>query len=218
MADDAFLQQLAAEAADVQEIPSDEKIARLRAAAVEMVELSLDIDEREGQLNRDKERLWELRTRTLVSMMQDAGTDNLGLPGPGVDIVLANHTHANIKAEWPDEQREVGFAELDRVGGGDIVKNDVTFSFSRNQHVLVTCFLAVVDSAEFKNMVAETVRQADPKTNDTEVPDPTVRRAVPWNTLTAFVKEQVRRGTVLDLEKLGATVGQIVKIEKRKTE
>jgi hypothetical protein len=43
-----------------------------------------------------------------------------------------------------------------------------------------------------------------------------VRRDVHWKTLTAFVKEQVRQGSPLPLETLGATVGKVVKIKERK--
>jgi hypothetical protein len=40
--------------------------------------------------------------------------------------------------------------------------------------------------------------------------------SVPWNTLTAFVKEQVEKGAVLPLDILGATVGRVVKLKARK--
>ena len=40
---------------------------------------------------------------------------------------------------------------------------------------------------------------------------------VPWNTLTSYVREQVEGDhPPLDLEILGATAGQVVKIKKRK--
>jgi hypothetical protein len=39
---------------------------------------------------------------------------------------------------------------------------------------------------------------------------------IPWNTLTAFVKEQCELGAALELDTIGATVGRVVKIKPRK--
>ena len=43
-----------------------------------------------------------------------------------------------------------------------------------------------------------------------------VAMGVPWTTLTALVKEQVEQGEPVPLDTLGATVGQVAKITKRK--
>jgi hypothetical protein len=43
------------------------------------------------------------------------------------------------------------------------------------------------------------------------------KRAMPWNTLTSFVKEQVEvKQKTPNLEVIGATVGKIVKLKPRK--
>ncbi len=41
-------------------------------------------------------------------------------------------------------------------------------------------------------------------------------KGVAWNTLTAWLKERVTGGLAVDLEKIGGTVGHIVKLKPRK--
>lgn len=214
--DDEFLRELSAEAADVSNVPTEANAARLRTMAVRMVELSRRKDEIEEELKAVNVELWGLRTSDMVSLMTELDQDSFGLASAGVDIKMVPYYHANIRADWPEEQREAGFSELDRVGGGDIVKNVVSVRFGRSQAALTTAFLELLGDSSFQEALADKVREIDPSSNHTELPARELTRAVQWNTLTAFVKGQVERGTVLDLEKLGATVGSIVNIEKRK--
>lgn len=199
MADDDFLASLEKEAADVSSIPSDAGLSRLRIAAQRMVEQRQRVEDLKEQLRVANIELYETETRTLPDLFAEIGTDRIGLPEAGVDVVVKPHVHANIKADWPEEQREAGYAHLEAVGGGDLVRNEVVVIFPRGHFD---------ELQEWMDRVSKLNLPFDP-------PDMGVQKTVPWNTLTAFVKEQIKRGTVLDLEKLGATVGSVASIQKR---
>lgn len=195
------MSQLEAEAAaDLSSAPSDAGMARLTKLGTRMAELQTRIDELDAELKANNIELYELRTKTMVDLMHELHSDHLGLPEAGYDVVLQQFCHANIKADWSEEQREAGFAELDRLEAGDLVKNTITIVFGRNM---------AAERAEWLEKVRGLNLSFDP-------PEMKEARAVQWNTLTAFVKEQVKKGTVLDLEKLGATVGHEVVLNKRK--
>lgn len=194
-----FLSSLESEAADLSTVPTDAGAARLRIAASKMVALEKQKESLEAQLKATNVELFETKTRTLPDLFAEIGTDIIGVPDSGVDVKVVPYVHANIAADWDDEKKNAAFEHLESVGGGDIVKNTVTVVFTRGQYDEL---LEWIEKVKGLNL------PFDP-------PDMTVAKTVPWNTLTAFVKEQVGRGTVLDLEKLGATVGSIAKIQKR---
>jgi hypothetical protein len=119
--------------------------------------------------------------------------DKIGLPGSGVDLVVDDYYHANIKAEDPN--REQAFNWLVENGHGDLLKVTVTCVFARGDY----------DKAEKLKAILVTNGYA-----------PAIDQGVPWNTLTAWLKEQLRKGSVVPLELFGATIGRIVKIKMRK--
>lgn len=201
MSDDDFLRDLEKEAADLSTMPSDAGAARLQKAAQHMVELQTRKDELEEDLKKVNVELWDIQTKSLPDLFSEIGTDIIGVPSANVDVVVKPYVMANIKADWEEEKREAGFAEVERVGGGDIIRNEVVVVFPRGHYDEL---LEWIEKVRGLNL------EFDP-------PDMNVTKTVPWNTLTAFVKEQVEKGTALDLEKLGATVGQIAKIQKRKS-
>lgn len=200
-----FFEGLAAEAADVSQVPTERNSARLRTMAERVVSLAADIADLEEQLRTRNTELWELKTKDMPSLMTECGVDRFGLAAAGVDLVLGPHVHANISSEWPEEQQVAGFEEIDRLGGGDIVRDVVSFSFGRGQHE---------QREEFKERVRGLNLSFGP-------PEMVEKRSVPWNTLTAWVRETIARvlpaGTPgLDLQKVGASVGLMVNIKKRK--
>lgn len=200
MADDtSFLDELASEASVSSSIPNEANLSRVRAKARELYDTSARVAELEAELKAAKTRRWELQMRELPDIMAEVGVDKIGLPGVDVDIVSRPYVRANISAEWDTERQESGFAEIERVGGGDIIRLTLSFNFGRGMYDELQEFL---DKIKGLNL-------------SFSPPEAEIAKTVPWNTLTAFVREQVERGTVLDLDKLGATVGTIVVIKKR---
>lgn len=199
MADD-LMEQLAAEAAEQLPVPTDEGMARARRAAQEMVNLESEVESLEEQLKARKVRLWDVKTKELPDLFGELGIDSLGLQEVELDLVIVPYYKANISADWPEEQREAAFQYLEEIGGGDIVNNTVTVVFPKGHYDELREWMERVQGLNF---------EFDP-------PEMVEAKMVPWNTLTAFVKEQVQKGTVLELDKLGATVATIAKIKKRK--
>lgn len=199
MSPDDFLEALQGEAASVDSTPSDSAIRRLNTMGREVVELDKEVQRLEAELKEKNIKLYELRTRTMPELMAELNTDRIGLMEEGVDIVLGNVVHANIAADWPQDKKDVAFEHLESLELGDIIKNTVTIIFPRGRYD---------DLLEWLEKVRGLNLPFEP-------PEMNVDKTVPWNTLTATVKEQLRKGTALDLEKLGATVGMIVTIKKR---
>ena len=207
-------------------VPSDAASARLRAAAEEVLRADAEVTRLEGELKRAQERRTELVHVTMPGLMEELRQDRIGMPdwGPsGADLVLEPYYRANIGAEWEPERRDAAFAHLEYLGAADIVKNVVSLQFSRGSDALMRAFLQVIDSPEFQDTVAVAVRQIDPGVNDVALPPTQVARSVPWTTLTAFVREWTESAgdrnsedPQMDLEKLGAVVGSVVKIKPRK--
>lgn len=200
MSDDAdFLKALQNEAASADTTPSDQSLSRLNKMGREVVRLDAEVQRLERELKEANIELYDLRTKTMPDLMNELNTDRIGLAAEGVDIVLGSVVHANIAADWPQERKDAGFTHLEELGLGDIVKNTVTVVFPRGRYD---------DLLEWLEKVRGLNLPFEP-------PEMNIDKAVPWNTLTATVKEQLRKGTALDLDKLGATVGMIVTIKKR---
>lgn len=210
-----LMADLQSEAADLKSVPTEQGIGRLRQLGEEMVRVDLEIAGLARQLAERQQRLLTISTREMPDLMVELHTDNLGMPDvydEGADLVLSAYYKAAIPVDWPEDQRAASFAHLADLGGEDLIKNEVSLPFGAGQAPLASAFVRAVQREEF----TELLHQEDPDLNDLELPEAVQRRTVQWNTLTAFVKEQIKKGTVLDLPKLGATVGSIVKIVKRK--
>lgn len=217
-----LMAQLAAEAADVDmsSVPTEEGMASLRKMAMELVATDARVVQLERDLEAAKQRRLALAHREMPDLMARVGQDRIGLPDAGehgVDIVSEFYAKASISAEWDPDRIQAGFDHLDELGAGDLIKNVVSLQFNRGDHEMVKAFLAALRTDEF----ADLVRRSTNEDVAFELPDPDVKMSVPWNTLTSFVKEWQGRehdeeDPVMDLEKLGATVGIIVKIKPRK--
>lgn len=163
-------------------------------------DLVLRIEDLSAQLKTASEELQTLTTKTLPEMFEAVGIDSLGLVPegnlPGYDADLSPFYSANIPVSWPEEKRERGFDWLEAEGHGDLVKRTFT-----------------VDLPRGSEKEAERLRKALEKTRLAYAE----KKGVHAGTLTAFVKEQVEKHhTTPPLNLLGATVGKVVKLKKRK--
>lgn len=220
-----LMSQLEAEAADLSVIPSEEKSARLRELGMELVSVDLEIARMERDLQSKKERRLALMHREMPDVMMDMGQDVIGLPDAGengVDLELRPYFKAGISAEWDEERRREGFDHLVELGGASLIRNTVTLAFDRGDHEKVEVVKAALRSDEFLELLQTMAPQVVGRDDLTfEIPPPEVGMVVPWNTLTSFVREwhgasHDESDPVMDLEKLGATVGHVVKIKPRK--
>lgn len=189
----------AEDAEQMQEVGDTAPITKL---AREMVQLEQNIEDYENAITQAKARKNEIAHRLLPELFDAANTDRVGLPDSNADLVLRPWYHANIAADWEPERKEKAFGWLEENGHGDIVRVGVVVEYSRGE----------LDKARLLEK-----HIADFFTRSNEPPKKIqMNMHVPWNTLTAFVREQTESGNVVDLEVLGAQVGRVAKIEKRK--
>ena len=201
----SFMDELANEAADVSGVASDDQLKSLSEKAAEYVALDAEKTSLEEKLKKVNVSLTEMKHKTLPDIMLGLDVDRHGLASAGVDIVLEDYAKANISAEWEPEKQEIAFQHLEDLGVSDIIRTQVTFSFSKDQYAHAMTVVAML------NLMAEKIEEFE----GTEIPVPSVKKSVPWNTLTATLKELHKKGVAVDLEKIGGTIGNIVKIKKR---
>lgn len=179
------------------DIPTDEELKSIRKHCQLLAVRQDQKREAEARLKELNKEIWELEMRTIPDLAAEIGVDTVGLPEIGVDIRIRPYYKANIAAEWPEEQRERAFEYLEEIGVGDIIKTEVRFQLGR-------------DSLEELSALLRAARQVP------GLPDPTVGKQVPWNTLTSTVRELVEKGEALNLDVIGAVVGQRATIKERK--
>lgn len=190
--------QLLRDAASFQEDSpvAEDKLERLNQGVKTLYEMT-ELKEKLAKALADHSKTMEYyASKVLVDLLDEAEVDRVGLPEHDLDAVLENFCRATLPKD-PDA-REAAISWLDNNGHGSMVRLSIGFSLPSGPN-------------EYKEALA--LKAKLEKEYDTEV---SVDTNVPWNTLTAFVKEQLRKGAVIPLETLGAYVGRVVKLKKRK--
>lgn len=169
---------------------------RMRAARDLRLKIAGDIE----KTKQDMAALYAIEHGELPELFSQVQQNylQLGAEGnlPAYDGRLKPYYKAVIAADWPEERRERGFAEVERLGGEDLIKNQIIIETGRGEEKIAAKVVAGLEKAgvAFKR-----------------------KRDVPWNTLTAFVKEQVEEKKVVpNLELLGAVVGRVVELKPEK--
>lgn len=118
-------------------------------------------------------------------------------PEGDVAIEIDDYYKANIAADWEADRRQAAFDWLDKNKAGALIKVEVSATFPRGLKKLADKVVAAMRKALGDR--------------DEEV-DVRIGLSVPWNTLTAFVKTEMRAGRSLPLETLGASVGKVARL------
>lgn len=196
---------------DFTDAPKTDEIEELSKLGVKLVNLDAEIEYLNKKLEEVKKQRLQVAMIELPEFMTKVGQDKIGLAGVGergVDLVLENYYHANIASDWEPERREAAFKWLEESGNGDLIKTVLSMAFPRREYDRARVTYDLL--CGLINMLM------DAGLMEGEPPEPKIEMTVPWNTLTAFVREQTEKGEALPLETLGATVGRIVKIKPRK--
>jgi hypothetical protein len=151
-----------------------------------LLETQKQIMTAEEQLAKLKESEALLSELTIPNLMQQAGIAMLKL-ADGSSVEVKPFYAARI----PSSKIEEAFSWLRSNGFGDLIKNNVTLTFGRNE-----------DSAA-KNLV-EDLRKKGHNVNQTEKVEPM--------TLKAFVKEQIQQGKNVPSDIFGVYVANKTKI------
>lgn len=203
-----LFEKLAQEAGDV--LTDEARLGIVQEKGQEAITLQNSIAELEDTVSAKKKELTELTRKTLPDLMNGIGIDTLGISDTGYQITLSGFAKAGISADWDDERKEKGFTHLIKMGGGDLIRSDLVVSAGK-------------DSLEFLEKFLMPVVAAVLETHDVGAVV-SVKKTVPWNSLTSWVREYEEKRASddedtlpeLDLDALGATIGEIVKIKKRK--
>lgn len=184
---------------------NEEIMEEARRLARDFAQLDADIEAQEARLSEMKERRLSLQHKELPDLLGRAKTDKIGIPELNVDVEVKPYYKASIAADWEIERQEAAFAHLEEHGHGDVIRSVVTVSFPKEE-------------IERAHALVEHIRQS----NEFGGLDPILGMSVPWNTLTSLVKSEYESAKEsgepfpMDLETIGATVGRIAKIKKRK--
>ena len=153
----------------------------------------------EARLEENKEKIKDIERRQIPELFNRLQIDKMGLPEYNVDVVKRTYYHANIKTDWPEEQREKAFKWLEENDHGGVIAATLVVKFSREELPEARALEALIKTWPGSN--------SHP---------PKLEMGVPWNTLTSLIKTEVEAGEVVPLETLGATVGTTASIKKRK--
>jgi hypothetical protein len=182
-------------AAAVQTLPpvATEKMERLQKKAKECRGYLEERWNLEDRLELIKARIVEIEQKELVDLFSECGISAITLEAegnhPAYTLERKPYYHANI----PEESRDSAATWLEETGHGDLLRSVVTISLGKKE--------------------VKTVRRIEKMLRNMGV-EYSTKFGVPWNTLTAWVRERVEKyNEVLPLDLLGAKVGEIVKLK-----
>lgn len=176
-------------------------LAHIQRKAAQARDLELEIKSLEEQLKAKREALNKILASELPDMFNEAGTDHIGIPKqgnlPARDFALKPYYSANIAASWDEERRARAFDFLKSKKAEDLIKTEVVARLPKGK------------LKEAKSLVAAAKKLKVAAT---------LKMSVHSATLTAWLKEWYDNGksfSAADLEKIGGSIGQYVKMEDR---
>lgn len=185
--------------ADAAAPKSEDKLERVRDRVRRLRDLEFENDDLAAKVKKNNEQINELKNKTLVDMLDEVGLGGMKVNAEGnmppYEIQLGDYYKANI----PEDNQAGAYRWLTEQGHDDLIKTTFSIEFGLGEADDVKVFEKLL----VKNEVAYSKKQG-----------------VPWNTLTAFVKEQyeVKKKPLTKKVQalLGATVGRVVKVVKEK--
>ncbi len=171
-------------------VPNDSALGRVQG----LVQAQLDLEDRiralEAELKQSKEDLVDVQENQLPSALQQYGMTDI-IMKDGSRISIRQEYYATIKEEY----RAAAFDWLINNGHADLIKHDITTSFTKGQD----------DEAK---QVMELLQD-----NNVDFVD---KKHVHPQTLRAFVREQVEDGKPIPLETFSVHVRQVAKIQRER--
>ena len=160
---------------------SQDNLGKIGAVATDVAETDKEINEIKEQLKKKEDYRKKLSEEVLPSLFAEVGLSELKL-SDGRLISVKDYYGASIKPE----KRAMAYAWLRNNGFGDLVKNQVSCSFGRNEDGKARGLIDILDEKGFQSSQREWVEPS---------------------TLRAFVREQYEAGIELPMDLLGAFVG-----------
>ena len=175
---------------DQQEVIKKTDNIQSLADQVERLEtLNREIEFAESQLKQKKKNLEHLSGEVIPTMMSEMGLSHLKLmDGSSVDV------KPNYSANITIANREAAFNWLRNNGLGDIIKNEISVSFGRNEDNKAADYAALAQERGFQ---------------------PTQKLKVEPMTLKALVRERIEAGKDMPTELFNIFVGNKTTIKRK---
>jgi len=165
----------------------NEDLSSVGALAKRAKELEKEIEDIETVLKERKDQQRKLMEESIPAMLQELGMSKFTMTD-GSEIIVKPFYSASI----PEEKRAQAYEWLREHGYDDIIKNTVSVRFGRNEDRLCETLL---NQLREQNYPVEQAQKIEPQT------------------LKAWVREQVERGSELPNELFGVYVGQRASIK-----
>ena len=160
----------------------EDKMGKIGAVATDIAEIDIEIQELKEKLKQKEDYRTKLSEEVLPSLFSEVGLTEVKL-SDGRKVKVSEYYRAAIKVE----NRDAAYTWLRNNGFGDLVKNQITCSFGRNEDEKASGLMSELSDKGL---------------------EPAQREWVEPSTLRAFVREQYEKGVDLPMELLGAYVGQ----------
>lgn len=175
---------------------SQDRLDKVRAKIIELRALEVHNAGLSEQQKENALKIRAIKEKELVDLFDMAKIHILGVEAEGnlpkYEIEVKPYYHANI----PEENEKQAFEWLNKNKHGDMIKSTYTVTFGMGQEKRRKEFEALLKKGKYEY---------------------SYKFGVPWNTLTAFVKEQIEKyGKEPPLKMLGATVGRVASLVKEK--
>lgn len=194
--------------------PSADKLDKVREAVRAARVLEHRIENGVGLLRELRQGLSRLKQEEIPALMNSAGVTSIGIEAEGNEPPYEAVKEAFYSAGFPErnkdgvrtEDREQKLSDmydyLEEIGHDDLIKVEVTFFLPRKTTM-----------AAIRRFVDHCMRA---KVKGLEVLEPTVKKRVNTQTLTAWLRRQVEQEHfVPDLPKINGFVGENVSIKEK---
>jgi hypothetical protein len=185
-------------AEDAAKPPPKDRLEKLRDAVRELREVEFQrksLEERQAELGT---RMYELKTKTIVELFDLAKVTSIGVPAegnlPAYELEVGWDYKANL-SNVPEEELPKSIAWI-RKTDPDLLKTTFTIDFGLKEGKKMKAFEAMLKKQKISY---------------------STKFGVPWNTLTAWLKQQIEvKRASPPLKLLGATVERTAKLVKEK--
>lgn len=238
----SIFDEMERDALEIRRLPTEEESLGLTRLGQELVDIDARLAKYAQVARELTARKAEIQHKLLPDAMEAVGQDVIGMGDQGVDLVLEDYFKAGLPnpENGEDDKERARLAALRAEGiqfltedAPDLLSTDLVVRLPKGslelaqmmRRTLVALFGAEATAArrlEFLNgldddpgLLATLAARNEPGFDPVRA---IIVEGVHWATLTSYVKEQIRqrKRSDLPLEALGATVGRIVKIVKRK--
>ena len=165
---------------DVKDLPEN-RLEKIGAVATDISETEKEIVDLKHKLKKKEEYITKLSEEVLPTLFSEVGLSELKL-ADGRKLSVSEYFRASIKVE----NRPLAHTWLRNNGFGDLVKNQITCSFGRNEDEKASKLVSDLNERGYESAQREWVEPS---------------------TLRAFVREQYEAGREIPMDLLGAYIG-----------